>query len=77
MTKMYEVTHRCGCKLTIIDDTYSGGNYPYCKKCRTNVILPAGHADNREFKYKPVPVSVPMISNHFECQCQSQLDQTG
>lgn len=70
--KMYQVVHRCGCKLTVIDDTYKGGNYPYCKKCHTNVPLPPLSNRSKEFKYVEVPVPVPIINNYLECQCQSQ-----
>lgn len=68
--KMYEVVHRCGCKLTVIDETYRGGNYPYCKKCKTNVRLLSLDNENPEFKIKELRVSVPVpISNNYlECQ---------
>lgn len=75
---MYEVIHRCGCKLTVIDESYLGGNYPYCKKCKTNVQLTNINVKNIEFKFVElkVPVPVPIVNNYFECQCQSQLVPT-
>ncbi|MBW9154268.1 hypothetical protein [Clostridium estertheticum] len=47
---MYEVIHKCGCKLTVIDETYKGGNYPYCKKCKRNIMLTPVNIKNNEFK---------------------------
>lgn len=78
MNKMYEVIHRCGTKLTVIDESYQGGNYPYCKKCKTNVALTPLKINNPEFKFKElkVPVPVPIMQSYFECQSQSQLVQT-
>jgi hypothetical protein len=76
--KFYEVKHRCGCKLTVIDETYQGGNYPYCKKCKTNVKLTKPNIRNSEFKFIElrVPVPVPITDSYFECQSQSQLVDT-
>ncbi len=75
--KMYEAKHRCGCKLIIIDDNYKGGSYPYCKKCHINVKLTPVNVKNPEFKFKEVPVLVPITNNYSECQCQSQSINTG
>jgi hypothetical protein len=59
--KIYNVIHRCGCYLTNIDENYTGGNYPYCKKCKTNVTLTPMNITNTEFKFN-VPVPVPTTS---------------
>ena len=58
--KKYEVRHRCGCFLTVIDDNYQGGVYPFCKKCKCNVTLTPLYVKNNEFKIIELKVSVPV-----------------
>lgn len=55
--KTYEVRHRCKTFLTVIDEDYKGGAYPYCKKCGMNVRLTGVNEKTNEFKFK-------------ECECQ-------
>jgi hypothetical protein len=49
--KVYQVVHRCGTKLGLVDESYKSGFYPYCKKCRINVTITPVSVKNTELKF--------------------------
>lgn len=73
--RVYEVRHRCGCKLMKINESYQGGALPYCKKCHIDVAVTKLNVKNKELKFEVVPELEPEPQS--QSQSQSQLVRTG